>query len=672
MKVRISTQMSDPFLWPDGGGEMGERIRSHDWAGTSLGPIASWSAELRLATSLVLESGFPALLAWGPELVTLYNDAFRPILGSKPDALGRSFADIWSEAWDDVGPIIDRAFAGKPTFNEDYPVCLERSEGPERAYFTCSYSPVRTPEGAVGGIIGIVVETTERVVTESRMDVREERQAFLLKLSDALRPLSDPLEIKAAACRVVGEHMDADRSYYVEIDLARNGFVVEQDYHSLDDKGLAGIYPFADFGQPLELFRSNVPVLVEDVATDAVMEGISTPYECLGIKSFVSVPLFKDGSLVAAIAATATKPRTWSQEEASLLVAVAERTWEAVERARAEQALEASERRMRSLATGIPQLVFRSLDDGCRIWSSPQWIEFTGLSFEEGLGRGWLEAIHPEDCEATLAAWEAVEQRGEYYVEHRIFHAAAQGYRWHQTRASPLRAGDGRIVEWLGSSTDVEELRALQRRQELLVAELQHRVRNLLAMIRSIGRRTAMNADSVEDYSQHLEGRISALARTQALLTREIGRGVDLQNLVRDELEAQAAVPGRYTVKGDDVSLAPKAAEVLTLAIHELATNAVKYGALAEGVGRIEIGWVIEEGGGGGPRWLSFTWAEFGVAIDEGPRREGFGTELVTARVPYELKGEGRMEFRDSGVEATIRFPLVPGTTSVLQTDARA
>ena len=671
MKARISTQMSKPPLWPTCGGEMGERIRSHDWEGTPLGAIENWSPELRLAASFVLESGFPAVLVWGPELVTLYNDAFTPILGSKPDALGRSFADIWHEAWGNLGPIVERAFAGKSTFNEDYPVRLERSEGPERAYFTSSYSPVRTADGSVGGMIGIVVETTERVITQSRMDVREERQAFLLKLSDALRPLSDPLEIKAAACRVVGEHMEADRSYYVEVDHARNGFVVEQDYHNLNDKALAGIYPFPEFGQPDEIFQRNAPVVVEDVATAPVMKGINSPYECIGIKSFLSVPLFKDGSVVAAIAATATKPRVWTQEEASLLVAVAERTWEAVERARAEQALEASERRMRSLATGIPQLVFRSLDDGCRIWSSPQWIEFTGLSFEEGLGHGWLEAIHPEDCKATLAAWQAVGQRGEYYVEHRIFHSSAQEYRWHQTRASPLRDADGRIVEWLGSSTDVEELRVLQRRQELLVAELQHRVRNLLAMIRSIGRRTAMNADSVEDYSQHLEGRISALARTQALLTREIGRGVDLQNLVRDELEAQAAVPGRYAIEGEDVSLAPKAAEVLTLAIHELATNAVKYGALAEGDGRIDIGWVIEEGDGAGPPWLSFTWAEFGVAMDDGPRREGFGTELVTARVPYELKGEGRIEFRDSGVEATIRFPLVPGT-SVLQTDARA
>ena len=183
---------------------MGARIRAHDWAATPLGSIEGWSPELRLATSLVLENGFPAVLVWGPDLVTLYNDAFRPILGAKPEALGRSFAEIWSEVWDQVGPIAERAFTGKSTFNKDYPVAVERSDGTEQAYFSFSYSPVRRLDGSVAGMVGMVVETTERLITESRIGVSEERQAFLLKLSDALRPLSDPVNIKATACRVLG------------------------------------------------------------------------------------------------------------------------------------------------------------------------------------------------------------------------------------------------------------------------------------------------------------------------------------------------------------------------------------------------------------------------------------------------------------------------------------
>lgn len=337
------------------------------------------------------------------------------------------------------------------------------------------------------------------------------------------------------------------------------------------------------------------------------------------------------------------------------------------ERRAAQEALEASEQRMRTLVTGIPQMVFRSHGTGERIWGSPQWIEYTGVSFEESVGYGWLDGMHPEDRERTMAAWSGVEERGEYYCEHRIFHAAAGEYRWHQTRATPLHDKDGSIIEWLGTSTDVEELLRLQQRQELLLAELQHRVRNILAMLRSVAGRTAETAETVEDYWQHLEGRISTMARTQGLLTRGIGSGADLQNLVLDELSAQAAQPSRYTVTGPDITLAGKAAEVLGLAIHELATNSVKYGALSAEDGRIDIRWALLEGEER-PR-LSIIWSEFGVRMDEPPRRQGFGTELITERVPYELQGTGSIDFRETGLVATIEFPLLE-TPSILQTDA--
>jgi PAS domain S-box-containing protein len=338
------------------------------------------------------------------------------------------------------------------------------------------------------------------------------------------------------------------------------------------------------------------------------------------------------------------------------------------ERRSALEALEASELRMRTLVTGIPQMVFRSHGTGERIWGSPQWIEYTGVSFEESVGYGWLDGMHPEDRESTLAAWSGVEGRGEYYCEHRILHAATGDYRWHQTRAAPLRDKDGSIIEWLGTSTDVEELRRLQQRQGLLLAELQHRVRNILAMLRSVAGRTAETAESVEDYWQHLEGRISTMARTQGLLTRGIGSGLDLQNLVLDELLAQAAKPDRFSVTGPDVTLSGKAAEVLGLAIHELATNSVKYGALSADDGRVDIRWALLEGEDK-PR-LSIIWSEFGVRMNEAPRRPGFGMELITERVPYELQGSGSMDFRDCGLVATIEFPLLE-TPSILQTDAQ-
>jgi len=159
-----------------GGGEMGLRVAAFDWAATPLGPIAEWPSALRIATGMVMASRFPCCLVWGKELITLYNDAFTPILGTKPDALGRPFSEIWHEAWTLIGPIAERAFAGEATFIEDYPLQIVRSGQPEDATFTFCYSPVRDEAGTVVGMMDTVIETTSRVNAE-RAQAEALRQA---------------------------------------------------------------------------------------------------------------------------------------------------------------------------------------------------------------------------------------------------------------------------------------------------------------------------------------------------------------------------------------------------------------------------------------------------------------------------------------------------------------
>ena len=153
---------SDTFL--TGGGAMGALIRVHDWAATPLGPPEVWPQSLRIAVGMVLGSRFPACIVWGAHLTTIYNDAFRPILGAKPEALGRPFSEVWSEAWETIGPIAERAFAGEATFIEDFPLTVERNGYPEEASFTFCYSPIRDETGGVAGVLAIVVETTGKVL----------------------------------------------------------------------------------------------------------------------------------------------------------------------------------------------------------------------------------------------------------------------------------------------------------------------------------------------------------------------------------------------------------------------------------------------------------------------------------------------------------------------------
>ena len=324
---------------------------------------------------------------------------------------------------------------------------------------------------------------------------------------------------------------------------------------------------------------------------------------------------------------------------------------------RTERALADAEARQRALIEGIPQLVWRASPTGAWTWASPQWTVYTGQPDIESYGDGWLDPVHPDDREAVRMAWEEAPQNGSFYVECRICHRDERRYRWFQSRAAPLRDDSGGIVEWLGTSTDVDDLRALQERQGVLLAELQHRVRNILAIIRSIMRRSLDGQVSLQDYAQHLEGRVAALARTQVLLTRQLDAHVDLEELIRDELAAQSADAARIEVAGPDVDLTPKAAEVLALAMHELATNALKYGALADRRATLSVTWSVEDRGE--RRWLKLGWRERGVAVDPTqPRRVGFGTELITRRVPYELSGNGDLAIVPDGVVCSIEFPL--------------
>lgn len=153
------------------GSRMARKVRDFDWAATRLGPAEDWPPELVSVVRQILESGFASAIVWGPRMTTIYNDAFAPILGDKPEALGRSFADIWREAWDDIGPMVKRAYAGEPTYIEDYPLVVERSGAPEQAYFTFCYSPLRLADGTVAGMIDTVIETTDAV--NAKADIAE-------------------------------------------------------------------------------------------------------------------------------------------------------------------------------------------------------------------------------------------------------------------------------------------------------------------------------------------------------------------------------------------------------------------------------------------------------------------------------------------------------------------
>lgn len=161
--------------WPNeflsGGGEMGARMRAHDWASTPFGPVETWPQSLRTSISLMLASRFAMVIAWGPDFRFFYNDRYRPILGASkhPGALGAPAREIFPEAWPQIGPLFESTREGHSVGMDDLLIPLDRYGYLENCYFTLSYSPIRDETGGVGGMLAVVAETTERVQGERRL-----------------------------------------------------------------------------------------------------------------------------------------------------------------------------------------------------------------------------------------------------------------------------------------------------------------------------------------------------------------------------------------------------------------------------------------------------------------------------------------------------------------------
>jgi two-component sensor histidine kinase len=205
---------------------------------------------------------------------------------------------------------------------------------------------------------------------------------------------------------------------------------------------------------------------------------------------------------------------------------------------------------------------------------------------------------------------------------------------------------------WLQAEKHEQQLQDQRR----MSTELQHRLRNNLALMRSIVRRSMESAASAELFALHLEGRIGALGRTQACVTAAGSIGLDLEELIRTELIANAVPERRCSVRGPAVRLHAYGAESLGLAIHELATNSLKFGALAAPDGQLAIRWDVAAGA---LPSLHLSWIESGITIvSAAPRRRGFGQELIECTLPYQLGARTRLAFNPGGIECEMDIPL--------------
>ncbi|MFW5641547.1 MAG: PAS domain-containing protein [Roseicyclus sp.] len=509
---------------------------------------------------------------------------------------------------------------------------------------------------------GVLLDVTERRLASEAAREREARQMFLLGLADALRPLGSAGEIAATITRMIGEFLGATRAYWVAWPPGADHAEVAPDYAAPGLPSLAGRYPLDVFRPAHDRLAAGGVRIVADArraADRARSDG--GPHPDAGAVASVDVPLVRDGLLRAALRVVQDAPRHWTAKEVALIGEVAERCWAAAERRRAETALRDSEQRLRN-AVAVARLGLWELDvaTGTARWSDEVYaMHGIGIGAVEPSLTLVMNRLHPDDRDRIAAAMEAARaRRTEFDEEYRVLRLDGS-VRWLNSRGRFLYDSAGAPLRMLGAVLDTTARRQLEDRQATLIRELQHRTRNLIAVVQSLARDTMAASASPEDFRKAFEMRLGALARVQGLLSRSGEEPITLRELVRMELGALglAAADDRARLDGPAVTLRPTIVQTLALAIHELATNALKHGALAWRSGRLHVRWSVGPRAEGG-RALAFDWIETGVPADAAAPRKGFGRELIEQALPYALAAETSYDLGPDGVRCAIVLPL--------------
>ncbi|WP_168990568.1 PAS domain-containing protein [Aureimonas flava] len=598
-----------------------ERIRRHDWSATPLGARETWPQSLRTTLDIMLGSGHAMCLAWGPDRTFLYNDAYAPFLGARhPSALGMGFAAVWPEIWGEIGPLVDRVFAGETTTFHAMPLVMTRNGFAEDTWWDFSYSPVRDERGAVAGLLNVAADATPRVLAERERDrALADQRASQDRLAALVSASSDSLYTMSPDWQEM-------RS------LEGRGFITDTTTPSVR---WMDVYLFPEDRDEV---RRAIERAIERVEPFELEHRVRRPDGSEGWTHSRAVPILgDDGEIVEwfGLAADVTARR------------------------QATEALRESESFMRGVLSSSTDCI-KVLDlDARLVFMSEGGQEVMEVSdFNDVVGCPWPDFWQEA---GNLAARQAIAeaQTGRS--------ATFQGYadtmkgnrRYWDVQVSPILGRDGRPERILSVSRDVSALKASEEARAVLVQEMAHRMKNTLAMVQAVVTQTLRQAASMEAGRLAVSQRLTALGRAQDILTRSDFSEADVGDVVAAAIDPHRVAEDRITWAGPAFGLTAQQALGLSLAIHELATNAAKYGALANETGRVAMSWDVADGA------FSFLWTETGGPPVGTPESRGFGSKLIERIVASYFNGEGRIDFDPAG----IRFRLTGAAAAAPEPD---
>jgi PAS domain S-box-containing protein len=404
------------------------------------------------------------------------------------------------------------------------------------------------------------------------------------------------------------------------------------------------------------------PIYVTDIGETNEADWIKEEVRAENIRGLAFIPLMVQGRVVGKFMTYYPDAHVFTGGDRAIAVAIARQLGFSLERARsdaarrvAEEELRESEERFRLMTEQAPVMIWTSDADGHCLHLNRLLRDFWGVAEKDIEGFDWSVTMHPEDAPVIGAAMgAAVRERRRVAIEGRYRNAVGE-YRVLRTNAQPRFSPGGEFLGMIGVNVDISERKRSEMQRELLLAELNHRVKNTLAVVQGIAHQT-FRGDAATPYARDaFEGRLVALSTAHNLLTRSNWENASLGQLASDAFRAQSIDEGRISLDGPDVLLAAKPALAIAMALHELCTNALKYGSLSAEAGRVAVQWRRETSG---VPTLHLLWQETGGPAVSPPARRGFGSRLIEQALARDLDGKVLLTFDPAGLVCAIDAPL--------------
>lgn len=320
---------------------------------------------------------------------------------------------------------------------------------------------------------------------------------------------------------------------------------------------------------------------------------------------------------------------------------------------KAAEALELSDKRFDIVAESIPEIVWSTDAEGGHDYFNRRWHEFTGIAPGDTEPDTWTALIHPADERRVIETWTACLRTGEAYsIDYRFRHHDGR-YRWLRVQAKPLRNAQDAIVRWYGTSTDIDDAKQLEAEREAVAGELDHRIGNLFALVNGLVNVSVWEGGAVPDVADAIRGRLKALHEAHGVIRRSnTGSATSMIELLRALLRPYDDGSGRVSVFGDDVQIAASAVTPVALVFHELATNAVKYGALGDDGGALRITLSRQDD------HLLIDWKEKCLSPSTVSEGTGFGSRLLKTVIEDQLRGAAAKRSTPEGLAIDMSLPL--------------